>query len=291
MRLTIEFGFTPTRRLRRPLLPFAVLAATTASAMTWLEVDKLLPSDGHEHAFFGHTVAIDDNTAIVATPFDAGAGEVGDFRGAAYVFARDNLGNWDAQAKLLPAFSGFAHQFGYSVDIDGSTVIAGMFEEDLNPTEDAAYIFVRDASGNWREEAALTASDGIFGDGFSVSVAVDGDTAFVGTRPETLTGFVDLTGAVYVFNRDASGTWSEQAKLVASDSAIGDTFGRTLDLDGDTAIISRARDDDDGTGTVIVSAYIFTRDALGTWSEHTKLSTSRADSLRGRIRASTSGCY
>lgn len=274
MGLGTDSEFTTPHRLDRAwfLTLAAFVAFSPASAATWIEVDKLLASDGVESAIFGYSIAMDGDTAIIGAFGDRGEeGEAGESRGAAYIYTRDNIGNWTEQAKLLPTFSGFAHQFGYSVDIDGDIAIVGMFEEDLNPVEDSAYIFTRDASGNWSEQAVLTASDGIFGDGFSVSVAIDGDTAFVGTRPETFTGFVDLPGAVYVFTRDASGNWTEQAKLLASDGAIGDTFGRTIDLDGNTAIIGRQRNDEDGTGTVRASAYIFTRDASGNWTEQTKL--------------------
>jgi hypothetical protein len=285
MRLNADSESTTARRAGRLcLLTLAVLVASSpATAATWVEAGKLLASDGHEPAAFGFSVAMDGDTAIVGAVRDRGAGEEGNDRGAAYVFARDNSGLWNEQAKLVPSSSGPNHSFGFSVDIDGDTAIVGIREDDLNPVEDSAYIFVRDASGNWSEQAVLTASDGIFGDGFSVSVAIDGDTALVGTRPETFTGFVELPGAVYVFTRDALGNWIEQAKLLASDGAVGDTFGRHVDLDGETAIIGRQRNDDDGTGTIRASAYIFTRDSLGNWSEHSKLLASERTSFEGEF--------
>ncbi len=270
---------------RACLLTGSMLAASLpASAEKWMEVDKLLASDGVELAVFGYAIAMDRDTAIVGALGDRGdGGEAGDRRGAAYIYTRDMVGNWIEQAKLVPSLSGSDHQFGYSVDIDGDTAIVGIFEEDVNPVEDSAYIFTRDASGIWSEQAVLRASDGIFGDGFSASVAIDGDTAFVGTRPETFTGFVDLPGAVYVFTRDASGNWTEQAKLFASDGAIGDTFGRNLDLNGDIAIIGRHTNDKDGTGTVRASAYIFTRDVFGNWTEQTKILASKRTEFVGEF--------
>ena len=64
------------------------------------------------------------------------------------------------------------------------------------------------------------ASDGASGDLFGVSVALEGDTAVIGTEPAAS----DSHGAAYVFTRSGT-SWNEQAKLVASDSAPSDYLG------------------------------------------------------------------
>ena len=70
------------------------------------------------------------------------------------------------------------------------------------------------------------------------------------------------SGSAYIFNRAADGTWSETAKLTASDGDSQDNFGTSVSISGDTAIVG-ALNHDDFSG----SAYLFKRAADGTWSE------------------------
>ncbi len=45
-----------------------------------------------------------------------------------------------------------------------------------------------------------------------------------------------MAGAAYVFVRSGS-TWTQQAKLTASDAAAGDQFGYSVSVSGDTAVV------------------------------------------------------
>jgi len=66
----------------------------------------------------------------------------------------------------------------------------------------------------------------------------------------------------------AAGTLTELAKLLASDGAVGDAFGTTLSISGDTAIVGSPDDDDNGIDSG--SAYVYVRNA-GVWSQQQKL--------------------
>jgi len=115
----------------------------------------------------------------------------------------------------------------------------------------------------------LLADDGAAGDLFGFSVSIDGDTALIGAFWDDDNGF--NSGSAYVFTR-TSGTWSQQAKLTADDGAEGDSFGRSVSIDGDTALI--------GAGESLFSsdtgsAYVFTRTG-GTWSQQAKLTADDA---------------
>ena len=72
-------------------------------------------------------------------------------------------------------------------------------------------------------------------DGFGATIAVDGDTAFVGApnRPAVEGGF---QGAVYVYTY-ADGQWTPTQTLTADDAGVGDAFGSSIALQGSTAII------------------------------------------------------
>ncbi len=96
-------------------------------------------------------------------------------------------------------------------------------------------------------------------------MAVDGDTAVIGANLDDDFGL--SSGSAYVFVRSGT-TWSEQAKLTASDF-----FGFSVAVDGDTAVIGA--DGDDDAGGFSGSAYVFVRSGT-TWSEQAKLTASDA---------------
>ncbi len=101
---------------------------------------------------------------------------------------------------------------------------------------------------------------------FGKSVSLAGDTVVISAHNDDKN-----SGAVYVFVRSAKGTWSQQAKLTASDTVAGDSdsiiFGYRVSLDGDTVAVTSISDDKNkNTGAV----YIFTRSGT-TWTEQAKL--------------------
>jgi hypothetical protein len=116
---------------------------------------------------------------------------------------------------------------------------------------------------DWNEIQKLLAPDGATGDAFGLSVFLSGDTALIGAPCND-----DNTGSAYVFTRTGT-TWTQQAKLLASDGEAGDGFGFSVSLDGDTALIGAPLNN--GSGVLDSgSAYVFTRTGT-TWTQQTKL--------------------
>ena len=64
--------------------------------------------------------------------------------------------------------------------------------------------------------------------------------------------------SAYVFTRASDGTWTQQAKLTASDAGSSDYFGSSVSVSGDTVVVGAQYDDDNGQGDS-GSAYVFTR--------------------------------
>ena len=81
----------------------------------------------------------------------------------------------------------------------------------------------------------LTASDAAAGDNFGNAVAISGDTMIVGANFDDDAG-AD-SGSAYIYRWSGNG-WTEEAKVNASDSAVGDQFGYSVALDGNTALIA-----------------------------------------------------
>ena len=115
-------------------------------------------------------------------------------------------------------------------------------------------------------DSRLTPSITRANDRFAESVAISGDTAVVGA-PEDDVG----SGSVYVFTR-SDDVWTQQAKLNASNAAVGENFGWSVAISGDTVVVGtllRHSDSPPFSG----SAYIFTR-SDGLWTEQAELNIS-----------------
>ena len=252
----------------------------------WTQQAKLLAGDGTAEDEFGFSVAISGDTAIVGASYDD---DNGPGSGSAYVFTRDANGGWMQQDKLLADDGAAIDRFGTSVFISGDSALVGAFRGDGNIVDSGSvYVFVRDAVGDWTQQAKLAASDGNLHDSFGNAVALSGDTAIVGATA----GDSDVinTGSAYVFVRDPHGDWTQQAKLLAADGVGGYKFGISVEICDDTVVVGSVptpnivqTGDDlalrDTLGFEEVSggvsgpgaAYVFMRDSDGVWTQRIKL--------------------
>ncbi len=216
----------------------------------WTQQAKLLATDAGANDFFGATVSLSGNSALIGAYRDNGNA------GSAYIFQRDGSGNWVQQAKLLPSDDGAAGDFfGTSVSLSGNIALVGAKGDDDNGSASgSAYLFQRDGSGNWVQQAKLLPSDdGAAGDFFGTSVSLSGNTALVGAKGDDDNG--DASGSAYLFQRDGSGNWTQHAKIITDDGDVSDSFGRSVSLSGDFALIGSYLDDDNGNASG--SAYFF----------------------------------
>jgi len=169
-----------------------VFERNQGGAGSWGEVAKLTASDAEDGDYFGHSVSIHGDTAVVGAEDDDGA---------AYVFERNRGGadSWGEVTKLTASDGTDGDHFGGSVAISGDTVIAGAWGEDgAGSGRGAAYVFERNQGGadSWGEVTKLTASDGEDSDRFGISVAISRDTV-VGAYHEDGAG--SNRGSAYVF--------------------------------------------------------------------------------------------
>jgi hypothetical protein len=221
--------------------------------VTWQGISASLSSDG--------------DTAIIGGPYDANTTPCSgnpscEFSavGAAWVFTR-SAGVWTQQTKLVGtgaignAFQGDA----VSLSADGHTAIVGGLND--NDLLGAAWVFTR-SGGLWTQQAKLvgTGAIGLAGQGRSVSLSADGNTAIVG-------GLYDdgATGAAWVFTRSA-GVWAQQAKLIGT-GAIGNADqGVSVALSSNGTAIAGGYFDNNETGAAWM--YVLFAGAPGTASCH-----------------------
>ena len=252
----------------------------------WAQVGQTLYGENIDDRF-GENVAISADGARIAigAPYNSssgtGAGHVRIYKTAsAYPISYQEF------SKLTASDGAAGDSFGYSVSIDGDTMVVGASgDDDDGSGSGSAYVFTREKpTYPWTQVAKLTADDGAEFDYFGSSVSIDGDTVVVGAygdgegNPQPM----DI-GSAYVFTRDTAGSltsgWTQRAKLTASDGAAADNFGNSVSIDGDTVVVG-ARLDDTGTasGTNVGSVYVFTRDTAGSltsgWTQRAKLTAS-----------------
>ncbi|WP_229122774.1 FG-GAP repeat protein [Halapricum desulfuricans] len=222
---------------------------------SWTQQAKLVPENGDGGDSFGASVALsaDGTVALVGAPQDETPH--GNESGSVYVFTyRD--GSWIRRAKLVPGDGDSNDNFGSPVAVTGdgrAALIGAVSDEDSNgKSPGSAYVFIRD-SGDWTQQAKLSAENGNEEEYFgrSVALADDRSTALIGAYD---TG-VD-TGSMYVFSR-SDDSWTQQGKLAPDNSDHNDAVGLTVALasNGPTALLGAGW----GHGSEnTVAAYVFT---------------------------------
>jgi len=215
------------------------------STITGQQIAKLLPDHGAVGDFFGQSVGVSGDTAIVGA---WGHDDNGTNSGSAYLF---DTTTGQLLAELLPDDPAVQDRFGYSVAISRTTAIVGARWDDDNGSESgSAYLF--DVATGQQIAKLLPDDPGEYaqGDQFGFSVAISGTTAIVGAYRDDDNG--GLAGAAYLFDTT---TGQQIAKLLPDDGAGFDHFGYSVAISGATAIVGAPWDDDNGTDTG--SAYLF----------------------------------
>ena len=225
---------------------------------TWIQDQKLTASDGEENDLFGVSVSLDGDYALI------GASSMNGVSGSAYVFKRYGT-SWLEETKLTS--EGISHYFGRSVSLDGNYALIGVPGDDA--FKGSAYVFKRTGT-TWNEEAKLTASDGEASDLFGCSVNINDDHALIGAVEYDLDAGKYGPGSAYVFKRDGT-SWTEEAKLTASDGETSDGFGISVALNRNYAFVGSQWDDDNGEESG--SVYVF-KCSDNIWTEETKLTAS-----------------
>ncbi len=216
----------------------------------WRQEAKLTPTGGQNPQNFGVSVSLAGGRALMGSSADTAA------TGSAYVFTLRN-GSWRQTARLTAPGGIGGDQFGDSVSLSGQRALIGA--SGVANCIGSAYVYILNGN-SWTLEATLTALDGLRFDDFGWSVSLSGDRAVVGAPFSDNAATSD--GAAYVFVFDGA-SWTQEAKLLASDPMLSNNLGYSVSLSGLSAVIGAP---DSATG----AAYLFAFDGT-TWSQQQKL--------------------
>lgn len=235
-------------------LSAAFLALFLTFAFQSAEAQTTVDGSAQKMMGFARSVSVADGSVFIGEPANPHQS------GLVFVYDRSDA-EW-AQKSILKASDGkIGDGFGSALHANGSRVLVGA--PDHHEDRGAAYVFDRGSDGAWSESARFAISDTSKEGEFGSSVALHGDIAFIGA-PDEQDGF----GAVYVYSRASSGSWSQQARIANPDTAKGLGFGSALAADGERLLVGAPRDNG---GTV----YVFSQSGDGNWTKEATLESRR----------------
>lgn len=173
-------------------------------------------------------------------------------------------------AALLPATPRSGAHFGADTALDGETLAVSADGLDASGTN-SGRVFVFENSDTWTLTESLAPENAASGQLFGEALAMDGNTLIVGATGDDGNG--SNAGAAYVFD-NSSGSWSQTARLVASDTGAGDSFGQDVAVSGDRVVVGA--DGASTGGPEAGAAYVFERTSRG-WAQTAKLVANDSD--------------
>ncbi len=174
-----------------------------------VETAKLVPLDGAEQDFFGYSVGVAGDVAVVGSIFND---EGGFAAGAAYVYDLTDRANPVLARKILVPDTAETFDFGWSIAMEGTRALIGARSANTFALDEgAAYLYELSDPANPALLTKLGASDGTANDLFGWDVALSADTALIGAYGED--AGASNTGALYVFDVSAGPTACNAADL------------------------------------------------------------------------------
>lgn len=261
----------------------AGLVALSAAAAAQTQSTRLAPDSLAARDFFGSSVALSGDRALVGAP-SCGLCLVGSGRGAAYLFQRQlgEPGQWAELLQLVASEPQLDDGFGFSVGIDGDVAVVGApFRSGSMPHAGAVHVFERDQDGpgQWGEVVRLSLASPTPQEQFGISVAVSGDVIVAGAWRYDVP-YTDC-GAAYVFVRepDPPRSWRLARRLAPNDPHTLDMFGREVAVFGDRIVVGATGED--LAGDLAGAAYIFERNAGGpdAWGQAARLAGDDTEAL------------
>ncbi|MCP4424409.1 MAG: hypothetical protein GY803_07960, partial [Chloroflexi bacterium] len=234
---------------------FVFTSTTTASQILPGEPSNSLDRYGRAVAMTGNVMAV--GAYIADANRTAGSGYVEMFR--------HDGAQWVMEQRLTLADTPDAptsnDYFGQAVAVSGNTAAIGAYRARAGGiTLGAVYIFTYNGS-QWVYEATLRANDGSAEAHFGYALDLEGDRLVVGAKYDDEQAL--NAGAAYIFERVGI-TWTQTAKLTASNGAANDWFGFDVALSGDTVVVGAHYADVAGSNAGLV--YVYTFDGAA-WNE------------------------
>jgi len=211
-------------------------------ANNWGKAFSYLGTTQQSNAFF--VPAVYGNTVVAGVTSFQATPPVG----SVVIFDRNagGRGTWGAATILTDPQNQAQDYFGFSVAVNGSTLVVGAFG--ANSQQGRAYVYSLTGSSTWSLSATLSATPASV---LGYSVAVNGDTVVIGSG-----------GQAFIYGRNQGGFGSWGLEMALKDPVPGgvDFFGWAVAVDGDFVVVGSPPAQG---STVGGAAYAYARNAGG----------------------------
>jgi PKD repeat protein len=244
---------------------------------TWIQIKKIVASDRNSSDYFGCSVSISGNYAIVGARWedhDANGGNTKNNSGSVYIF-KNNNGTWAQTQKIVASDRSDNDYFGHEVSIYGNFLAVGTpYEGSIDAG--AVYIFKKH-NGLWTQSQKIVSNYRGTDFQFGYSVTLNSNFIIVGSRfdsyDENNSNPLTNAGAAYIF-KNINGSWILNKKLVASDREAQDKYGWSVSIDSNFAVVGASYENNDAKGGSYLanagSAYIYAN-KNGNWTQIQKI--------------------
>lgn len=217
----------------------------------WVKQKQLMASDPVGQDQFGKMFDINDGTIIIGAALHEPGG-IGTWVGAAYVFTKDETGEWVERQKLEASNPASYAQFGESVAITGDYIFCGaqglqtQYEFGNDSAYGAVYVFKKNTEGLWEEVQYMVLDDiGSFDEKFGQSISAYGDKVLISANEKYIdnrTG--NGQGKCYLYELNPnSGTWDLIQTIVPENHYRPKEFGLHIIMNEDRIIVADENDD------------------------------------------------
>jgi len=268
---------------------------------TWSFKQKLVASDRHVSAWNGTRVSVSGNYIVSSCNnqcTDVNGGNWLNASGAAYVYRRDNNGNWVQDQKIVAPDRQADDYFGNSVFMSGNLIAVGSVGNDLDENGNnfikqagAAYVYEKNSNNVWNFVQKVVAPDRDSMDWFGYAqIAIHNNNLLVGAHwhDKDANGSNPLydAGAAYVFTRNSGGVYSLKQKLTPSFRMGTENFGMGVAIYGDYLCVGSALNDYDSINQNFAvntgAAYVFKyNNTTNQWYELQKITAIKRNTMSG----------
>jgi hypothetical protein len=224
----------------------------------WSQTSRITTNESEYSGSFGASIDLNNNRAVIG---DFSDDEFAKNSGASYIYEFVD-GHWIQVKKLKASDSSIDSHFGSSVSLSGNRVLIGANDDAAG----SAYIYDL-IEGEWIESKKLLANEIFYDGNFGVSVSLDDDIALIGANQDFENGY--YSGSAFIFEL-IDNDWIETSQLVADDGVAYDSFGVSVSLSNNVALIgSSGNFNSVATG----SGYLFSK-TDDMWKQKIKLNAS-----------------
>jgi hypothetical protein len=196
----------------------------------WVLFQKLFAPNGAAEDYFGYSVHISGDYAIIGAALDdsthvnQGSASIYHFNGSSWVFMK----------KLIDSTGANDDAFGNSVSLSGNYAIVGAYADDGTFVDQGSASIFQKIGDDWVFMQKIIHSTAEAQDNFGISVVVSGNQAMIGT-PSYDSIYADQ-GCVNVYQYNGS-NWVLMQKIIDDTGGMQFAFGFSISTSGNYAII------------------------------------------------------